>query len=102
MRPALRLAALAAAALAAGPAGAALPPQYQRLAELRAILDHQGVVTAFGATPIERVEHVGPDRYRVSAGPCRLEVRIADLPMPRNRVGPRRFEVRVGERVCGR
>jgi len=102
MRTAFRRAALAAALLAATPAPAALPPQYQRPAELRAVLDHQGVVAAFGGTPIERIAYVGTDLYRVTAGRCRIDVRIVGLPMPRGVVGARRFEARPGQRVCGR
>jgi cytochrome c5 len=99
MRTAFRLAALAAAAFAAAPGEAALPPQHQRMAELRAVLEHQSVTAAFGSTPIERVEYVRRDLYRVSAGRCHA-ARIVDLPMPRNVAGPRRFEVRIGERIC--
>jgi hypothetical protein len=92
-----------AAALAAMPAGAALAPNYQRLAELRAVLALPDVATAFGTMqPIERIEYAGPDLYRVSAGRCRLDVRIVDLPMPRGMVGARHFEARPGRRVCGR
>jgi hypothetical protein len=62
MRIAPGLGALCAAALAAAPASAALPPQYQRLAELRAVLNHPGVTGAFGVTaPIERIESVRTD-----------------------------------------
>ena len=91
MRNALRRAALAGALLAATPAQAALPPQYQRLAELRAVMDHAGVAAALGSTPIERIEYVRPDLYRVTAGRCHIDVRIADLPTPRGIVGARRF-----------
>jgi len=103
MRHAFYRAALMGAAIAAAaPAGAALPPNYQRLAELRAVLNHQGITAAFGGTPIERVEFVRTDLYRVSAGRCRVDARIVDLPVPRGVVGGRRFEVRVGQRVCWR
>jgi len=103
MRIALGLGALCAAALTATPAAAALPPQYQRLAELRAVLNHPGVTGAFGVSePIERIEYVRTDLYRVSAGRCHLDVRIVDLPTPRNVVGGRRFEARPGQRVCRR
>ena len=98
----LRFWALCAAALAAMPASAALPPQYQRLAELRAVLAHPGVAGAFGSTPIDGLAYVRTDLYRVSAGRCRLDVRIVGLPMPRGMAGARRFEARPGERVCGR
>lgn len=102
MRIASGVIALWAVALGATPAAAALPPQYQRLAELRAVLNHPGVTGAFASVPIERIEYVRTDLYRVSAGPCHLDVRIVDLPTPRNVVGGRRFEARPGQRVCRR
>ncbi len=102
MRTFFHVAAFCLAALTALPAQAALPPQYQRLAELRAVLDHQGVAAAFGGTPIGRIEYVRTDLYRVSAGRCHVDARIVGLPMPRGMVGARRFEVRVGQRLCGR
>jgi hypothetical protein len=104
MPNAIRLAACClAAAIAAAPAQAALAPNYQRLAELRAVLDHPGLITAFGTMePIDRIDHAGPDLYRVTAGRCHVDVRIIDLPMPRGMVGARRFEARPGRRVCGR
>lgn len=94
--------ALGAAVLAAAPAGAALPPNYQRLAELRAVLALPAVGTAFGLAPIERIEYVHTDLYRLTAGRCHLDVRIVDLPTPRNVVGGRRFEARAGRPVCRR
>lgn len=92
----------AALALGAVPATAALAPDYQRIRELDAVLNHQGVVAAFGGTPIEGIEYVRTDLYRVKAGRCRLDVAIVDLPMPRGMVGARRFEARPGRRVCAR
>jgi len=94
--------AAAALALAAVPASAALAPNYQRIAELRAVLDHPGVIGAFDGTPIDRIEYVRTDLYRVAAGRCRLDVAIVGLPMPRGMAGARRFEVRPGRPVCGR
>jgi hypothetical protein len=99
MRISCRIA-LGTAALAAMPVSAALPPQHQRAAELRALIDHAGVVGAFDGAPIDRIELVRPDLYRVTAGRCRLDVRIVDLPTPRDVAGPRRFEVRPGGSVC--
>lgn|GEM_PF-1290369 len=93
--------ALGAAALAALPASAALPPNHQRLAELRSVLAHPGVVRAFGTEqPIDSVEYVRRDLYRVTAGRCRIDVAIVSLPTPRGVRGPRRFEARPGEKVC--
>jgi hypothetical protein len=101
MRPCLRLLALVPA-LAAAPASAALPPQYQRAAEFRAVAADGGVANAFGGAPIERIEYVRRDLYRVSAGACRLDVAIVDLPTPPDVTGGRRFAVKAGGRVCGR
>ena len=100
MRPAFRLAATTALTLAATPATAALPPQYQRAAELRAVLDRTD--NAFGGVLIGRIEYVRPDLYRVTAGRCYVEATIIGLPMPRGMVGGRRFEVRLGRTVCPR
>jgi hypothetical protein len=93
-------AALAAAAFAVSPALAALPPWHQRAAELRAVMNAPGLVDAFGNALIERVAYAGVDLYRVSAGRCHVDARIVDLPVPRGVVGGRRFEVRLGRRVC--
>jgi hypothetical protein len=95
------LIAAAAAALGAAPASAALPPHYQRLAELRAVLNHAEVASGLGQ-PIDRIEYAGPDLYRVTAGRCRIDVRIVDLPTPRDVVGGRRFEARPGRWICAR
>ena len=82
------------------PASAALPPKYQRIAELRAVLEHQGVVRALGDALITRVEFVRNDLYRVHAGGCHVDAAIVGLPIPPGMVGGRRFEVRPGRRVC--
>lgn len=100
MRTARRLAALSMAALAAFPAAAALAPDHQRIRELNAVLNHQGVVAAFRGTPIEAIEYVRTDFYVVRAGRCRVDVAIVGLPMPRGMAGARRFEARPGRRVC--
>ena len=102
MRPLLRLLASAAPALAATPAAAALPPQYQRAAEIKAVVSEPRVANAFGGAPVERVEYVRRDLYRVSAGACRLDVAIVDLPTPPDVSGGRRFTVRPGRKVCGK
>ncbi|HEY5723542.1 MAG TPA: hypothetical protein VIT45_14600 [Allosphingosinicella sp.] len=101
MHKSIRPIAFCAAALAAVPAIAALPPNYQRLAELRAVLDHPAVGREFGMdSPVERIEYVRPDLYRVSGGGCRMLVAIHGLPMPRDTAGPRRFEARPGRKEC--
>ena len=102
MRTAARLAAFCAAALAAVPAAAALAPNYQRQAELRAVVAHPGVTRALGSDPIDRVEYVRADLYRVSAGRCRLDAAIVELRMKPDVNSGRQFDVRPGPLVCGR
>jgi hypothetical protein len=99
MRALLPLVALCAAALPSA-ATAALPPNYQRIAELRAVLAHPEVGRAFGLQPIDRIEYLKTDLFRLTAGPCRLDVAIVDLPTPKNVTGGRRFEARPGRKVC--
>jgi len=101
MRSISRLVAAAAILTTSTSAWAALPPQYQRANELRAILENVEVVDRFGATRlIDGIEFVEPDLYRVTSGPCRMEVRIVDKPLQENIVGPRQFEVVPGDVVC--
>jgi hypothetical protein len=101
MRPFTLLVAVAMFLAASLPASAALAPQYQRAAELRAILDDTGIVDLFGIDrPIERIEYVEPDLYRVTSGSCHVDVRIVDKPNVSGMVGPRQFEVEPGELVC--
>lgn len=102
MRTPSRFIALCAAAVAASPAAAALAPNYQRLAEPRAVMAHPAVGRAFGSDPIDRVEFLRADLYPVSAGRCRIDAAIVDLPVPRGVAGPRRVDVRPGPLVCGR
>lgn len=98
----LRLAVSVLASVAAWPASAALPPHYQRIAELRAVLEHRGVAEALGEAPIDSVAYVRTDLYRVSAGRCHVDARIVGLPLPNGMVGARRFEVRAEQRICAR
>ncbi len=81
-------------------ARAALAPNYQRLAELRAILEDPAVIAAFGVAPIARIAHVGPDSYLVASETCQLSVRIVGQPLPSGMVGPRRFSVSAGKANC--
>jgi len=95
------LAVAAAILVVSLPASAALPPQYQRAAEFRAILDDTDIVDLFGiGRPIERIEYLGPDLYRVTSGNCHLDVRIVDKPDVSGMVGPREFDVEPGELIC--
>lgn len=87
---------------AIAPSFAALPPQYQRQAELQAIVASAEVVDAFGFDGITSIEYVDTDHYRVKGGPCSLDVNIVDLPSPHQEgwTGPREFTIEVGETVC--
>ena len=81
---------------------AALPPQYQRQAELLAIIGDEGVIDAFGFGGIEVVELNGVDHYIVRGGDCMLDVLIEDLPNEHEAgwAGPREFKLVLGERAC--
>ncbi|SEP61749.1 hypothetical protein SAMN05428969_0149 [Devosia sp. YR412] len=81
---------------------AALPPQYQRQAELLAIIGDEGVVEAFGFGGIEGVELNGVDHYIVRGGDCMLDVMIEDLPNQHEAgwAGPREFKLVLGTLVC--
>jgi hypothetical protein len=86
-----------------GPALAALPPQHQRMAEFRAIVGDGSIARAFGATPIDRIERVGRDLYRVEAGDCSLDVAIVSNPNwnpPGPWSGARKFILEPGRAVC--
>ena len=87
---------------AAAPAAAMVPPIFQRLGELRSILDLRGLPTTFDA-PIERIELIAPRLYRVTAGRCHVDVQLVEVRGgPGEGLTPPRLEPRVGRRVCGR
>lgn len=95
--------AVAVAVLAsATPAMAALSPVYQRLVELKAILDSTEVIDAVGV--IDGIEVIVDSQvYRVTGDPCQVDVTILDVPLKEGEVpmpGPRRFTIEVGEPVC--
>jgi hypothetical protein len=84
-------------------ASAALPPKYQRLRELEAILASSEVTGAFPDSElIVGIEYVRPDRYRVRSAKCRLDVVLKDVPLPSGMVGPRQFSVKPGRIACVR
>jgi hypothetical protein len=89
---------LLAGTVAASPA---LPPYWQRKAEIDAITDSGDVARRLeNHGPIDTIAHVGDDHYQVGAGGCTLDVFIVDdasaEPMP----GPRKFKLQMGELVC--
>lgn len=83
------------------PASAALAPHYQRAEEMRAILADAAVVDAFErGSLIEKIEYIGTDLYRVTAGPCQLDVAVADKLPGSGLLGPRQLEIRPGAVSC--
>ncbi|WP_225766576.1 hypothetical protein [Inquilinus sp. Marseille-Q2685] len=105
--PRHRITAACAAALlllgAAAEARAALPPYWQRLREIQAILDSNELAQRLRDTPIDRIERPGEDLYRIQAGPCSLDIRIVDDPPDSGQPavpGPRRFHIETSEAAC--
>lgn len=100
----LLLAAIGLTIVTGSAAQAALPPQYQRQAELLAILQSDAVIDAFGISlPIEGIRLVETDLYEVTSGACTLPVRIVDVARPDAEagfVGPRNFAVEAGQISC--
>ena len=83
-------------------AWAALAPNYQGAAELSAILSHPDVIGSLGEIePIDRIEYVRPDLYRVTAGRCHIEVAIVDRRARPGIVGARQFDIRPSKKICG-
>jgi hypothetical protein len=74
------------------PALAALPPHYQRQAELNAVVTVATDVLGIGNL-IDAVELTEPDVFSVRSGECTLIVRIVDTPGKHEPgwVGPREF-----------
>jgi predicted urease superfamily metal-dependent hydrolase len=82
-------------------ASAALPPYWQRKAEIDAITDSADVARKLESHgPIDMIGHMGNDHYQVGSGGCTLDVFIVDdtsaAPMP----GPRKFKLQLGELFC--
>jgi hypothetical protein len=96
----LGLASATSVVLCSATAMAALPPQYQRLAELRAILNDSRVVGAFTSGPIDKIERIAEDLYRLTAGTCTMDVAIKDNPSRVNVVGPRSFFIDPAQMTC--
>jgi hypothetical protein len=95
----VRLAIILALTLGATTANAALPPYFQRTAEIKAIIE-SGAVADLLQAPIDSIERVENDHYRVRAGACTLDVLIVDDSKPDAPPGPRRFKLELGKGVC--
>ncbi len=79
---------------AAAAAHAALPPNWQRAAEMRAILESEDIAKRLKSEPIDTIEWKSPDLYAVKTASCTLDVRIVseEQTMP----GPRKFRLDPG------
>jgi len=95
-RAAPALAALLVGVILATPARSALAPTWQRLREFQRVLEE--AAKALEGRPIDAVERLDAARFRVRAGPCRLEVRIVHH--PRQNPSPQLFEAIPGEPDC--
>jgi hypothetical protein len=79
-------------------ARAALPPYWQRVHEIQAILDDGEVARKLGEAPVDRIEWTTEDHYRVQAGSCTLDIRI--IGEARSDPGPRKFHLQLGDPDC--
>jgi len=83
--------------MASVPAGAVVSPPFQRVNEMRTAINLPGLATALGV-PIDSIVAIGPRVYRVSAGPCHVDVRMELMPGIRM---VQRFLPWAGPRICG-
>lgn len=103
IRSAVRICALAAPLAAIASAQAALPPEHQRVRELKAILDSGAVLDALGYEEIDALIWVGPDHYRVASDSCAVEVYVVtdrSVEHEPGWAGPRAFLIEVGATYC--
>ncbi len=82
------------------PAGAALPPYWQRAREIERIVGDQDISQALKSSPIVSIVVTGDDVYEVQSATCRLTVTIVDAPQDETIVGPRQFDLEIGEPQC--
>jgi hypothetical protein len=93
--------ALVASACAVTGALAALPPYWQSAREIEAIVNDARVHDALKyEEPILSVTTTGDDVYELRTARCRVTVTIVDAPQAEGMVGPRQFELEVGQAVC--
>ena len=81
---------------------AALPPQYQRQAELQAVIVEATEQFGIGHL-IESIVMTGGDSYEVTGDGCRMTLTIEDAPQDKAAepmVGSRQFTVKPGPLTC--
>jgi hypothetical protein len=86
---------------AAVPAQAMIPPHIQARNELRQVIDHP-VLDRFG--PIDRIELIAPNIWRVRSGRCFIDVRMVERagPYPGRGLSPPQMQPRPGRQICQR
>ena len=99
MQTTVKLSGLGLALLTVLPAAAMVPPHIQQRNQLRQLLDLPELARFF---PVDRIELVRPDLWRVTAGRCHIDLRL----VPRARTGrgllPPRIALEPGRRICRR
>ena len=99
MKLLIRACLVALLAAVATSASAALEPIYQRMVELRAVLDAvQPLLDEFGE--VTALEFITPDLYEVRSDRCRVAAHIVDVALEAGFVGPRQFVVTLDKIVC--
>lgn len=94
---------IAATALAATvtSAAAALPPYWQSAREISAIVNDARVHDALKyEEPILSISTTGDDVYELKTPRCTLRITIVDKPLAEGMVGPRQFDLEVGQADC--
>ncbi len=99
-RPPLALLAALAVLTPVG-ARAALPPYWQSAKEIATIVNDERVHDALKyEEPIISIGVTAPDAYELKTGRCTLTVKIVDKPAKPGLMGPRQFDLDVGEATC--
>lgn len=83
-----------------GPAEAALPPIYDRLAQFQTALDAGAARALELHGLIDRVERLDDGTFRVWTGRCFVTVRLKAIPPPAGMVGGTDYEGELGEVSC--
>jgi hypothetical protein len=80
---------------------AALPPYWQSAREISAIVNDARVHEALKyEEPILSITTTGDDVYELKTPRCTLRITIVDKPLAEGMVGPRQFDLEVGEADC--
>ena len=83
------------------PALAALPPYWQSAREISTIVNDPRVHDALKyEEPIVSITTGGDDVYEVKTARCTLLVTIVDVPQTEPVMGPRNFDIEVGDADC--